>query len=81
MTTISNNIIEIILATIDYKMLEIESILMKLIIEFDNQQLYSVKYKIMEVKRWLLFLQKNNLNKPLANELLLQLQIMNNILR
>ncbi|PEL95292.1 hypothetical protein CN602_28800 [Bacillus cereus] len=81
MTTTSNNIIESILATIDCKMLEIELILMKLITKFDKRQLHSIKWKISEVEKWLFFLRKNNLNKPLATELLLQLQIINNILK
>ncbi|PGW49186.1 hypothetical protein [Bacillus thuringiensis] len=81
MTTTSNNIIDSILETIDYKMLEIELILMKLITKFDKRQLHIIRCKILEIEKWLFFLWKNNLNKPMATELLLQLQSINNILR
>ncbi|ANS52232.1 hypothetical protein BM86_24250 [Bacillus thuringiensis] len=81
MTTVPNNVVESILVAIDDKMREIELILMKLIIKFNNQTLQSVKYELLEIETWLNFLQKNNFNKPLVNDLLLQLQIINKILR
>ncbi|MGH0791213.1 hypothetical protein ACQVTU_26675 [Bacillus cereus] len=80
MTISSNNFEKIILKEIDSKMSEIELLLTNFKKDFNKEKFQQIKKELKIIEHKLIFLQKNNIEKDLINELLKQLKIMCNVI-
>ncbi|QDZ77165.1 hypothetical protein [Bacillus cereus] len=80
MTISSNNFEKIILKEIDSKMSEIELLLTNFKKDFNKEKFQQIKKELKIIEHKLMFLQKNNIEKDLINELLKQLKIMCNVI-
>lgn len=80
MTISSNNFEKIILKEVDSKMSEIELLLTNFKKDFNKEKFQQIKKELKIIEHKLIFLQKNNIEKDLINELLKQLKIMCNVI-
>ncbi|MBJ8113762.1 hypothetical protein JDS99_30060 [Bacillus cereus group sp. N6] len=80
MTISSNNFEKINLKEIDSKMSKIELLLINLKKEFNEEKFQQIKKEFKLIEHKLIFLQENNIEKDLINELLNQLKIMRTVI-